>query len=278
MGVDAGQPLCLTKKSWRRQKPIEGFMRSERSDMMVDPVVLKYKKRRDARLKKRMDEKPDSWITTETGSHIPLDENGKSIGGAGGKLKGKSFSGADNGGLNGTKREVKKELAKFSVGTKIDVGDVRFVKEEDGLWTPEVVSQKNLTREEKMDLSSGAFDEEGVASFLRSRGKEDAFEVSKPGEKGKESKAEGKKVENESEDFNSPFDLCDNEKSPYYLNEKERKEASNKLSQKYGDVEMNIFKISKRLGIPKMFIRHLARSENIRSAEGIIRFCEKYGI
>ena len=34
----------------------------------------------------------ENWITTENGSHIKIDENGTVIGGAGGKLNGKSFS------------------------------------------------------------------------------------------------------------------------------------------------------------------------------------------
>ena len=34
----------------------------------------------------------ENWITTETGSHIKLDENGTVTGGAEGKLNGKSFS------------------------------------------------------------------------------------------------------------------------------------------------------------------------------------------
>ena len=39
----------------------------------------------------------ENWITTETGSHIKLDENGTAIGGAGGKLNGKSFSKEESG-------------------------------------------------------------------------------------------------------------------------------------------------------------------------------------
>lgn len=38
------------------------------------------------------DEEPAEWITTEKGAHIPLDENGKALGGAGGWAKGKDFS------------------------------------------------------------------------------------------------------------------------------------------------------------------------------------------
>lgn len=38
------------------------------------------------------DEEPAEWITTENGAHIPLDENGKALGGAGGWAKGKDFS------------------------------------------------------------------------------------------------------------------------------------------------------------------------------------------
>lgn len=39
----------------------------------------------------------ENWITTENGSHIKIDENGTVIGGAGGKLNGKSFSKEESG-------------------------------------------------------------------------------------------------------------------------------------------------------------------------------------
>lgn len=42
----------------------------------------------------RGDDGPDTWITTESGAHIPLDKNGVAMGGAGGWAKGKSFSSA----------------------------------------------------------------------------------------------------------------------------------------------------------------------------------------
>jgi hypothetical protein len=38
------------------------------------------------------DEEPDSWITLENGAHIPLDESGEALGGAGGWAEGKDFS------------------------------------------------------------------------------------------------------------------------------------------------------------------------------------------
>lgn len=45
---------------------------------------------------------PGDWITTKTGAHIKLDENGTVTGGAGGNLNGKTFSQA-NGGKESTK-------------------------------------------------------------------------------------------------------------------------------------------------------------------------------
>lgn len=40
----------------------------------------------------RVDDDPDAWATLENGAHIPLNENGVAMGGAGGWAKGKDFS------------------------------------------------------------------------------------------------------------------------------------------------------------------------------------------
>lgn len=40
----------------------------------------------------RMDDDPESWITLENGAHVPLNESGRAVGGAGGWAKGKDFS------------------------------------------------------------------------------------------------------------------------------------------------------------------------------------------
>ena len=40
----------------------------------------------------RADDGPDAWVTLENGAHIPLNESGKAMGGAGGWAKGKDFS------------------------------------------------------------------------------------------------------------------------------------------------------------------------------------------
>ena len=62
---------------------------------MVNEQVLAYKKRRNARLKKRAYRKDDNevaeWITTENGVHVPLDKDKVAVGGA---LEGKEFNGA----------------------------------------------------------------------------------------------------------------------------------------------------------------------------------------
>lgn len=43
---------------------------------------------------RRQDEEPAGWITLENGEHVPLNEEGEAMGGAGGWAKGKDFSGA----------------------------------------------------------------------------------------------------------------------------------------------------------------------------------------
>lgn len=45
----------------------------------------------------RGDDEPDAWVTVENGQHIPINEEGKAIGGAGGWAEGKDFSKADVG-------------------------------------------------------------------------------------------------------------------------------------------------------------------------------------
>ena len=49
------------------------------------------------------DDEPDSWITLENGEHVPLDEKGNAIGGAGGWAKGKNFSNSQRASRNSTK-------------------------------------------------------------------------------------------------------------------------------------------------------------------------------
>lgn len=44
----------------------------------------------------RGDDDPDAWVTLENGAHIPLNENGEAMGGAGGWAKGKDFSDAES--------------------------------------------------------------------------------------------------------------------------------------------------------------------------------------
>ncbi len=46
----------------------------------------------DSASKHHCDKEPAGWITLENGQHVPLDEEGKAIGGAGGWAKGKDFS------------------------------------------------------------------------------------------------------------------------------------------------------------------------------------------
>jgi len=57
----------------------EDLMTKKRKHDSSDDIS-RFRNRRQARIDTRMDEEPDSWITVN-GNHIPLDENGKAIGG-----------------------------------------------------------------------------------------------------------------------------------------------------------------------------------------------------
>lgn len=64
MGVSFEQAVCLFAQKYRQRRLVDGS---------------------------RNDDKPTDWITVK-GKHIPLDEKGKALGGAGGWAKGKDFS------------------------------------------------------------------------------------------------------------------------------------------------------------------------------------------
>lgn len=53
----------------------------------------------------RGDDDAATWITLENGAHLPLDENGVALGGAGGWAEGKDFSDAKGGGASGLRKE-----------------------------------------------------------------------------------------------------------------------------------------------------------------------------
>lgn len=67
------------------------------------------------------DDDASSWITLENGVHLPLDQNGVAIGGAGGWAEGKDFSGA-KGGDSGT------ASGKASAGPRKEKGDDDLLK------------------------------------------------------------------------------------------------------------------------------------------------------
>lgn len=72
--------------------------------------VKEYKKRRQGRLDSRLDEEPEAWITVN-GSHIPIDGEGKPIGGqkkALGKSGGSSSSGGETSGGGKKTPEIKR--------------------------------------------------------------------------------------------------------------------------------------------------------------------------
>ena len=71
----------------------------------------------------RMDaeEKPDRWITTEEGHHVPLDKNGIALAGGGGTLKGVDFSGSKskNSGNKKSTNSGKKPTTSTTAGAKV---------------------------------------------------------------------------------------------------------------------------------------------------------------
>ena len=74
----------------------------------MNDAIRRHRVRRAMRLKSRLDSdnKKIDWITTETGSHIPL-QNGKAVGGP---LEGKSFENAntsESGNVSGKRRKQK---------------------------------------------------------------------------------------------------------------------------------------------------------------------------
>ena len=96
--------------------------------------ALRYEEHFDDRMvlkdDRRIDAEPSSWITLENGAHIPLDENGKALGGAGGWAKGKEFSEANSKNENREEKqrsEVKTKLNNFNEQYKRNLSEIKPV-------------------------------------------------------------------------------------------------------------------------------------------------------
>jgi len=116
--------------------------------------IDQYRERRAARIAARFDEEPDSWITVN-GNHIPLDENGRAIGGQP-KALGKKMSveEADNvirnynmnvTEYNQTIRSLKSDIEELEF-------DLKFIDEEFDWYTEE--EKKSRIEEINRELSN----------------------------------------------------------------------------------------------------------------------------
>ncbi len=93
---------------------------------------------------RRADAEPPEWITLKNGQHVPLDEEGRAMGGAGGWAKGKDFSGAKKQ-KTAEKPERKAVSGKDITASYKGKGDIRSVIHEQGFdGLPKVVSQKEF--------------------------------------------------------------------------------------------------------------------------------------
>ena len=116
------------------------------------PVVYWERQKSDS----RMDEEPASWITLENGEHVPLNEHGKAIGGAGGWAAGKDFSKARS---EKTEKEVSApgsiESGSFNV-EKPESHMTAFKPAAEGIrfsYEDEYVKLDKLTRDEWFEVN-----------------------------------------------------------------------------------------------------------------------------
>ena len=91
----------------------------------------------------RYDEAPTSWVTLENGAHVPLNESGKAIGGAGGYAKGKDFSGAKGSDKSSSSSSVKSSVPKSKSNKPMD--DLELADMVDSLYNNDPHARLNGT-------------------------------------------------------------------------------------------------------------------------------------
>ena len=101
----------------------------------------------------------ENWITTKTGSHIKLDENGTAVSGAGGALNGKSFSASESKNDTPTEKTVKIPAIKTDAFEDFDKAEKEY-EERESAW-------KNVLSDPKFDAAE--WQDEGGLTYVISR-------------------------------------------------------------------------------------------------------------